>query len=210
MQIVVKAPEDDATESQINPFDVNLVDLSGKECYLIYLEAILMNSNVQQFNFLQYNPYHPRYIVVTKSALRIYENKNASLGQYSKPLIAIPLSAVNYAARTRFDIRDDDRLNVESLDQWNKNTFEIFVKDEFLPIYLHQNYMSCFKDQSMAMERTPGRSSDRKSVGASPLRGSTVSGQSQRLKNKLDMQRRTTTEQKSSPSKAARITLKYI
>lgn len=125
--------------------------------------------------------------------------------------MAIPLSAVQFAARIRFDIKEDDRLNVESLDLHNKNMFEIFIKDEFLPIYLHENYLNCFKGESISIERSPGKSSDRRSaVGASPMRASTVSGASTKIKNKLDMQRRTTTESKSSPSKAARITLKYI
>jgi len=89
--------------------------------------------------------------------------------------------------------------------------FEIFIKDEFLPIYLHENYLSCFKGDSISVEKSPGRSTDRRSaIGASPMRGSTVSGASTKIKNKLDMQRRTTTESKSSPSKAAKITLKYI
>ena len=57
-------------------------------------EAILYCGKWDKFNYMQHSPYHSRYVVITKSALRIYEDQNSSLGQYSKPVLAIPLSAV--------------------------------------------------------------------------------------------------------------------
>ena len=37
----------------------------------------------------------------------------------------------------------------------NKNMFELFLKDEFLPIYTHGSYTRMFKDTSMAMDLSP-------------------------------------------------------
>jgi hypothetical protein len=47
---------------------------------------------------------------VTKNSIRIYEDKSKALASHSKPLIAIPLSAVKKVERTKFDINDDQRM----------------------------------------------------------------------------------------------------
>jgi len=179
----------------------------------LLIEAILLQTDLKRFNFSDFEAYQPRHIVVTKSAVRIYDDRNSSLGIYSKPLVAIPLSAVRYLARIRFDMRDDERMtDTDKYNLMNKNMFEIFLKDEFLPIYTHQTYLKAFKDQSTSqhLDKTPDRSPSHKS---SPPRNS-ASRQSQASspgrRNKLDMQRKTGVEQHESPSKAAKITLRYI
>jgi hypothetical protein len=52
-------------------------------------------------------PYTERHIIITKNALRVYENKHKALAMYGKPIIAIPLSAVLKAERIKFDFNDD-------------------------------------------------------------------------------------------------------
>jgi hypothetical protein len=39
----------------------------------------------------------------------------------------------------------------------NKNMFEFLLKDDFLPIYTHHNYLRMFKDSSIAMDISPDR-----------------------------------------------------
>lgn len=56
--------------------------------------------------------------------------------------------------------------------------FELFLKDEFLPIYTHIQYARMFKDTSIAMEISPKRSVNKKSVMSSPGRESTTSKRS--------------------------------
>jgi hypothetical protein len=49
------------------------------------------------------------------------------------------LSAINKVEKIKFDVADDQRM--EKADQkiklLNANMFEISLKDEFLPIYMH-------------------------------------------------------------------------
>jgi hypothetical protein len=49
-------------------------------------------------------------VVVTKSAVRVYESKQKALSTYGRPIIAIPISAVKKVERTKFDLRDDVRF----------------------------------------------------------------------------------------------------
>jgi hypothetical protein len=57
----------------------------------------------------------------------------------------------------------------------NKNFFEIDLKDEFLPIYTHLQYVRMFKETSMTIDVSPDkrRSMNKKSVsgvsGMSPV-----------------------------------------
>ena len=49
--------------------------------------------------------------------------------------------------------------------------FEFLLKDEFLPIYVHQSYSKMFKDTSVMVELSPDR---RKSKILSPNRESSI------------------------------------
>lgn len=84
-----------------NPFDVNLTDTK---------ESILLSQTLHKFNFNEYNAYQPRHMIVTKNAVRLYESKQKALATFSKPILAIPLSAVQRIERIKFDQTDDKRL----------------------------------------------------------------------------------------------------
>lgn len=173
-----------------------------------------------KFNFNDYSPYIERYVVITKNAIRVYENSQQSLSTYGKPILAIPLLAVKKIQRLKFDQSDDQRM--ENLDEktkvLNSHMFEFDLKDEFLPIYLHGQYLKMFKDTSMTMELSPNPNKSF-SKGASPIRNSTMSyrsgskmGSSPNRGNLmfLDMHKKTGNEQRQSPSKNAKIMLRYI
>lgn len=49
-----------------NPFDVNLIDTK---------EAILYQGPMHKFYFNEQAPFYSRYLVITKSAVRVFENK---------------------------------------------------------------------------------------------------------------------------------------
>ena len=136
-----------------NPFDVNLIDLH---------EAILYQGPLQKYYYYEPNPFYERYLVVTKSAVRIYESKQKAMSIYGKPLVAIPLAAVNKVERTKYDVmREDIRFENFVEDDLavtlTKHMFEFLLKDEFLPIYTHQSYTKIFKDTSIVMEMSPGK-----------------------------------------------------
>lgn len=121
--------------------------------------------------------------MITKTAIRIFENKEKSLSTYGKPIIAIPLNAVSKVERTSFDLNSDDRMHGINKQNalLNKNLLEIILKDEFLPIYTHQQYTKMFNDASVAFEvsqMSPNKkrsSTVLKSTNGSPYRGSNVS-----------------------------------
>lgn len=108
---------------------------------IFILEAILFQGELSKFAFNEYQPYAQRYIVVTKNAVRIYENKKKALITYGKPIIAVPLAAISKVERIKFDLRDDGRMDEGIIDKktthLNTNMFELFLQDEFLPIYSH-------------------------------------------------------------------------
>jgi hypothetical protein len=93
--------------------------------------------------------------------------------------------------------------------------FEFLLKDEFLPIYAHQSYSKMFKDQSVMVELSPDR---RKSKILSPNRDSSISKMSRsNMSNNspkknlgLEMSKKGGIELRESPSKAAKIVLRYI
>eukprot|EP00347_Sterkiella_histriomuscorum_P017562 403348860 len=199
-----------------NPYDVNL--LNNKE-------TILYSQTLQKFNFNEFQPYSQRHAVVTKTAIRIYENKEKAISTYGRPLAAIPLAAVSSIQRTSFDTKDDQRLeNVDQKTQdLNNNLIEVQLKDDFLPIYLHQGYSRTFRDSSMVMEMSPdkrrGSTMKKLGLGQSPARSSQVSkhsvsqiGSSPRrtLGYSLDMHKKTGQELRESPSKNSKIVMKYI
>ena len=127
-----------------------------------------------KYYFNEFNPYSERYIVVTRSAVRVYENKQKALSTYGKPLIAIPLNAVKRVDRIKFDMSDEVRMEnaSEQTLTLNKHMLEFLLKDEFLPIYTHQQYSKKFKDTSVAVSMSPDRKS---TLQQSPMRGSTIS-----------------------------------
>ncbi len=53
-----------------------------------------------------------------------------------------------------FDMSGDQRLEAlpENLKKLPLNQLEILLKDEFLPIYTHDQYSKVFRDSSMAMD----------------------------------------------------------
>ncbi len=97
----------------------------------------------------------------------------------------------------------------------NKNLFEVFMRDEFLPIYTHSSYLQMFKDNSLAMEKSsPNRkSSPKKSNGGSQKGSVGRKSQASPIKSSggknLDLNKKSI-DSKESPSKNSKIAMKYI
>lgn len=65
-----------------------------------------------------------------------------------------------------------------------KNMFEFVLKDEFLPIYTHQSYARIFKESSMVMEMSPGKSKwngKRSQMSPGRMENSTISKRSSQM-----------------------------
>ena len=209
----------DHVPGSVNPYDIHLLDQK---------EAVLFAGPVSRYNFADYEAFSGRYLIITKSAVRVYESADRAVTSPGKPLVAIPLSAVRKVHKVKFDAKDDERLADESVHKQAGNMFEFFVKDDFLPIYTHAEYSKAFKDQSVIMEKSPNKRNTMhdSSKLSSPGRGSNVSrssaffspGGHSRLgasqmkggAGSIQMSNRSTQHVKESPSKAAKITLQYI
>jgi hypothetical protein len=174
-----------------------------------------------RFYFNESQPFYSRYIVITKNAVRVYEDRARALSTYGRPLIAIPLAAVKRVERVKFDMRDDIRFENPSDYHLHltKNLLEFELKDEFLPIYTHAHYTKMFKETSITMELSPNKKANSKLQSSiSPYRNSTISKSSvmqggpspTRASHMLDMHKRTGHEMKQSPSKASKIVMRYI
>ena len=124
----------------------------------------------------------------------------------------------------REDIRFENVPESDVAITLTKNMFEFLIKDEFLPIYTHNQYAKIFKDTSISMELSPDK---RRSVGKksqmSPYKGdvSTISKRSSQMTSPngltsirsshvLDMHKKTGAELRASPSKASKIVMRYI
>jgi hypothetical protein len=70
----------------------------------------LYQGYLKRFHFNDEEPFPDRYLVVTKNAVRVYENKSKASSAYGKPIVAVPLAAVNRVDRVMFDTRDDLRF----------------------------------------------------------------------------------------------------
>ena len=144
-------------------------------------------------------------MIITKNAVRVYEDKTKALSTYGRPIVAIPLAAVKRAERLKFDTRDDTRFEntYEKNIALTKNIFEFQLKDEFLPIYTHQYYTKIFKETSISMELSPRkRPFGKMKSNLSPMRDSRISNTNRssimtggpspaRASHMLDMHKRT-------------------
>eukprot|EP00347_Sterkiella_histriomuscorum_P024380 403331322 len=209
---------------RVNPYDINLMNRK---------ESIIFTLSCFKFNFNQYIPYHPKHVIITKNAIRIYPSKKDALNLYGKPEIAIPLSAVESIKRTVFDWNDDKRMESvsEQVKNLNKNMFEFVLKDDFLPLYTNEQYLKVINNTSLAMEMSPNkRNSDVSKMNSSPgrlsisrnlgsnlqkqgaLNSSTYSRQSvsQPYGQHLDIHKKTGIELRDSPSKSTKFSMRYI
>ncbi|TNV79252.1 hypothetical protein FGO68_gene6991 [Halteria grandinella] len=85
-----------------SPFDVNLLDPK---------DPILFSIQLEKYSFSDMLPFTPRYLVLTSNSLRIYEKESQAQSLYGKPIIAIPLSAIEKVGRVYIgDIKGDERI----------------------------------------------------------------------------------------------------
>ena len=83
-----------------------------------------------------------RWVIVTEKSLRYYTSKPISFQAFVKPLMAIPLSAIKEIEWVTMNIqfkKKDVKTPVLA-----GNTFEIYLKEEFLDLYLRTDYESLF------------------------------------------------------------------
>ena len=77
--------------------------------------------------------------MVTKSAIRYYKSQEASLTHPSKPLLTVPMIALDSVGRVNFSVSLNKEQAISNAD-YLVNQFEIVFRDDFLPIYLRPGY----------------------------------------------------------------------
>ena len=73
--------------------------------------------------------------MVTKSALRYYKSQESSLTHPSKPLLTVPMLGLDSVCRVNFALGLNKEQSITNAD-YVVNQFEVFFRDDFLPIYL--------------------------------------------------------------------------
>ena len=92
---------------------------------------------------LQFNPDEPEFeeffIQVTETSMRIYNNKLEFYDTPDQPKVQIPLSAIE-SVQEEFDLKvlaiDED----ENSQHFIPNKFSLKLKDDFLKLYLREDY----------------------------------------------------------------------
>lgn len=67
-------------------------------------EEILFQGKLSKYHVGFKNNFQPKWIVVTKTALRYYKNQESSVGNAVKPLMAIPICAIASVSKVEFDL----------------------------------------------------------------------------------------------------------
>ena len=83
--------------------------------------------------------FNPKWVVVTHSAFRYYKNMEASVQNPNKTLLAVPMQAIDHCAKVDFDL-GLSKAQAQQQSDFLVNQFELFLKDDFLALYLKQNY----------------------------------------------------------------------
>lgn len=81
--------------------DYSLIDLYSTE---VLSEEILFQGRLNKFQAGFKNSFNPKWVVVTRSAFRYYKNMEASVQNSGKPLLALPMYALERCNRVNFDL----------------------------------------------------------------------------------------------------------
>ena len=81
-----------------------------------------------------------RWVQVTKKAIRYFASKPGSHLAAGKPLMAFPIKAIAAIQKVSYDLP----LKGKKAQSLSKNMFEIFLKDDFLDIFLRHDYERLF------------------------------------------------------------------
>ena len=81
--------------------DYSLIDLYSTE---VLSEEILFQGRLNKFQAGFKNSFNPKWVVVTHSAFRYYKNMEASVQNSGKPLLALPMYALERCNRVNFDL----------------------------------------------------------------------------------------------------------
>ncbi|CDW84418.1 UNKNOWN [Stylonychia lemnae] len=117
-----------------NPYlEVDLIDPS---------DPILFQGELQKFKPGFNGVFIDRWVQVTRKALRYFANKPGSQLAAGKPLMAFPIIAIKNIEKIDLDIKlkKTDKKGQEL----QKNMFEIYLKDDFLDIFLRSDYEQLF------------------------------------------------------------------
>ena len=102
-------------------------------------EEILFQGKLHKYHAGFKNDFQPKWIVVTKSALRYYKNQESAVGNPIKPLISIPICAIESIAKVSFDLKLTDKQKIKFKDCL-QNQLQIVLKEDFLDYYLRLDY----------------------------------------------------------------------
>jgi len=124
------------------------------------------------------NPsYLNRWVQVTEKGFRYFKGRCNAITCCNKPLTAIPILAIKKVERVNFNLYFNKKEQ-ERAAAFNDTQFEIFLKDDFIDIYLRPDYesrLSCGHSHSHGAERSTQHVSS--NIQGSPFKSNFSSNQ---------------------------------
>lgn len=106
--VEVKLPEEVGTGGRPclnrpsdNKMDYTALDLFSEE---VFKEEILFQGRLNKFQAGFKSSFNPKWVTVTRTVLRYYKNMESSIQNPSKPLLTIPMRALETCQRVSFDL----------------------------------------------------------------------------------------------------------
>ena len=127
--------------------DYSKIDLFSEE---VLQEEILFQGRLNKFQAGFKSSFNPKWVVVTRSAFRYYKNMEASVQNPNKPLLAVPMRALEQCSKVNFDL-GLSKTQAQQQSDFLINQFELFLKDDFLALYLKQNYDSIMQSHQKGL-----------------------------------------------------------
>ena len=87
-----------------------------------------------------YNPtFINRWVQVTEKGFKYFKGRCNAITCCNKPLMAIPVAAIKKVVKVHFEL-PLKKKEAEKYDQFVENQFEIYLKDDFIDLYLKPTY----------------------------------------------------------------------
>lgn len=115
------------------PPQYDSIDLNDPE------DEVLFQGEIVKYKAALNSTFIPRWVQVSEKAFRYFKGRCNAITCCNKPLMAIPVAAIKKVERVAFELpinkKEADKLKV-----FTGNQFEIFLKDDFIDIYLRPDY----------------------------------------------------------------------
>lgn len=106
-------------------------------------DEVLFQGELSKYKAAVVSTFIPRWVQVTEKAFKYFKGRCNAITCCNKPLLAIPVAAIKKVERVDFELPLSKKER-EKLSAITVNQFEIFLKDDFIDIFLRPDYEQNF------------------------------------------------------------------